>query len=97
MQECETDVTFVLKLILQAQGENVVFPVFFISLYEVALLVKIELIVGLHADMFVEAVQSTDAECALGEVGLGSQAVSNADLIPFQLSIGIISVVFQDG
>ena len=41
--------------------------------------------------------RSADAECALGEVGLGGQAVFNADLIPFQLGVGIINVVFQDG
>lgn len=97
MQACETDVTFVLKLILQTQGEYVVFPVLFISLYEIALFIEVELVIGLHADMLVETVQSADAECALGEVGLGGQAVFNADLIPFQLGVGIINVVFQDG
>ena len=93
MQACETDVTFVLKLILQTQGEYVVFPVLFISLYEIALFIEVELVIGLHADMLVETVQSADAECALGEVGLGGQAVFNA----FQLGVGIINVVFQDG
>ena len=97
MQECETDITFVLKLILQTQGEYVVFPILFISLYEVALFVEVEFVIGLHADMLVETVQSADAECALGEVGLGGQAVFNADLISFQLGVGIISIVFQDG
>ena len=97
LQACETDVTFVLKLILQTQGEYVVFPVLFISLYEIALFIEVELVIGLHADMLVETVQSADAECALGEVGLGGQAVFNADLIPFQLGVGIINVVFQDG
>ena len=97
LQACETDVTFVLKLILQTQGEYVVFPVLFISLYEIALFIEVELVIGLHADMLVKTVQSADAECALGEVGLGGQAVFNADLIPFQLGVGIINVVFQDG
>ena len=92
LQACETDVTFVLKLILQTQGEYVVFPVLFISLSEIALFIEVELVIGLHADMLVETVQSADAECALGEVGLGGQAVFNADLIPFQLGVGIINV-----
>lgn len=65
--------------------------------YEIALFIEVELVIGLHADMLVETVQSADAECALGEVGLGGQAVFNADLIPFQLGVGIINVVFQDG
>ena len=97
LQECETDVTFLLKLILQAQGEDVVFPVLFISLYEVALFVEVEFVIGLHADMLVETVQSADAEGTLGEVCLGSQAIFNADFIPFQFGVRIISVIFQDG
>ena len=96
LQACETDVTFVLKLILQTQGEYVVFPVLFISLYEIALFIEVELVIGLHADMLVETVQSADAECALGEVGLGGQAVFNADLIPFQLGVGVVGVIFED-
>ena len=59
LQACETDVTFVLKLILQTQGEYVVFPILFISLYEVALFVEVEFVIGLHADMFVETVHVT--------------------------------------
>ena len=88
LQACETDVTFVLKLILQTQGEYVVFPVLFISLYEIALFIEVELVIGLHADMLVETVQSADAECALGEVGLGGQAVSTPISFPFNLVLG---------
>ena len=82
---------------MQAQGKDIVFPVLFISLYEFALFIEVELVIGLHTDVFVEAVQSADTECALGKVGLGGQAVFNADLISFQLSVRIISVVFQNG
>ena len=96
MQACETDVTFVLKLILQPQGENVVFPVLLISLYEVALFVEVEFVIGLYAEMFVEVIQGADAECALGEVGLGGQTVLNADLVPFQLGVGVVGVIFED-
>ena len=96
LQACETDVTFVLKLILQSQGENVVFPVLLISLYEVALFVEVEFVISLYADMFVEVIQGADAECALGEVGLGGQAVLNADLVPFQLGVGVVGVIFED-
>ena len=87
LQACETDVTFVLKLILQTQGEYVVFPVLFISLYEIALFIEVELVIGLHADMLVETVQSADAECALGEV-LEVKLFSTPISFPFNLVLG---------
>jgi len=55
-----------LKLILQPHRQHIVFAVLFVAFYEVALFVEVEFVIGLHTDVFVEAVQTADTECALG-------------------------------
>ena len=88
LQACETDVTFVLKLILQTQGEYVVFPVLFISLYEIALFIEVELVIGLHADMLVETYKAPMPSVLWARSVLEVKLFSTPISFPFNLVLG---------
>ena len=97
LQGYETDVTFVLKLVLQAEREDIILPIFFIAFHEVALFIEVEFVISLYADMFVETVKSSDTQGALGKVCFGGETVFYTDLVSFQLGVGVIGVIFQYG
>ena len=93
----ETDVTFLLKLILQAQSEDVVFPVLLVSAYKITRFVKVEFIISLYADVLIETINRSDTDCALCQIYLGGKTVFPSDFVVFHSGIGVVGIIFYDG